>query len=136
MKFCLEENEARERDTLASKGREHTTPRRQRDYPTANTFTSSGESGCVYCKQDRHCPTQCKKVVSVDDRKRVIRESGRCFNCLGCGHLGRDCRASSRCGNCNGRHHTSICRKTEKNKPFKNGSNSTNNNSHEINQEG
>ena len=82
MKVCLEEIEARERATLASKGRQHTTPRRPRDYPTANTFTSGGESGCVYSKQDGHGPTQCKKVVSIDDWKGVIRKNGRCFNCL------------------------------------------------------
>ena len=35
-------------------------------------------------------------------------------------------------GNCNGRHHTSICRKTEKNKPFKEGSSNHSNNSHEM----
>ena len=64
---------------MANKSKQHTTPRRPRDYPTANTFTSGGESGCVYCKQDGHGPTQCKKVVSIDDRKRVIREHGRCF---------------------------------------------------------
>ena len=129
LKVCLEEIEAREGATLANKGRQHTTPRQPR---ATNTFTSGGESGCVYCKQDGHGPTQCKKVVSIDDRKHVIREHGRCFNCLRRGHLGRDCRASSRCGNCNGRHHTSICRKTEKNKPFKDGSSSHSNNSHEM----
>ena len=45
LKVCLEEIEARERATLTSKGTQHTTPRRPRDYPTANTFTSGGESG-------------------------------------------------------------------------------------------
>ena len=88
LKVCLEEIEARERATLTSKGRQPTTPRQPRDYPTANTFTSGGENGCVYSKQDGHGPTQCNKVVSIDDWKGVIRKNGRCFNCLRRGHLG------------------------------------------------
>ena len=42
-------------------------------------------------------------------RKQILRMSGRCFNCLGKGHLGRHCRSSRKCLKCNGRHHSSIC---------------------------
>ena len=30
-------------------------------------------------------------------RKKILRDSGCCFNCLGRNHLSRDCRSSSKC---------------------------------------
>ena len=51
----------------------------------------------------------CKKFSSMEDRKRIIRESNRCFNCLRKGHVGSNCRSLSNCKMCKGRHHTSAC---------------------------
>ena len=61
--------------------------------------------------------TNCKRFTSVEDRKRIIRESNRCFNCLRKGHVGSTCKSLSKCKNCGGRHHTSICFKTREFKP-------------------
>ena len=65
---------------------------------------SSGNAGCCYCGEEGHTPVHCKKVASIEDRKRYIRENGRCSNCLRRGHIGRDFRSTSKCGKCNGRH--------------------------------
>ena len=69
------------------------------------------------CGLEGHAPTNCKTIVSIDEHKRVIRSSGRCFVYLRHGHIGRDCRSSFKCTNCKGQHHTSICVKLNKSKP-------------------
>ena len=79
------------------------------DYPTTGAYASSSEGGCCYCRQKGRSPINCKRVTNIDERERLIRESGRCFNCLRKEHIGRDCHSSSKCSKCNGRHHTSIC---------------------------
>ena len=105
----LEELEARERAALP-KGKP--VIRRSKEYPTTRAFMGSGQSGCCYCKGEDHGPVNCKRFATVDERKRIIREQGRCFVCLRPGHISRNCRSSAKCGNCNKRHHTSVCFKT------------------------
>ena len=69
--------------------------------------TNTGFS-CCYCQQ-QHAAKDCTTVTSVSAWKQILRNSGRCFNCLRKGHIGCLCRATSRCQQCKGRHHTSIC---------------------------
>ena len=63
---------------------------------------------CCYCQQ-QHASKDCTVVPNVSTRKQILKSSGRCFNCLRKGHIGRTCHASSNCQQCKGRHHTSIC---------------------------
>ena len=114
LSVLLEELEARERAALP-KGKP--VQKHSKDYPTTRTFVGGGQSGCCYCRGEDHGPVNCVRVPLVDDRKRIIREQGRCFVCLRPGHVSRNCRSSSQCGNCNGRHHTSICLKCNSTKP-------------------
>ena len=48
-------------------------------------------------------------VKLVEDRRRSLQRSGRCFVCLRKGHISRNCRSNLRCSDCKGRHHSSIC---------------------------
>ena len=124
LEVLRDELEARER-ALGSETRSKPKPaytsnggnKRGKDYPTTGAYTSSSEGGCYYCKQEGHSPSNCRRVTNIDERKRLIREGGRCFNCLRKGHIGRDCHSSSRCNNCNGRHHTSICMRAKRTQP-------------------
>jgi len=50
-------------------------------------------------------------VTNPDERKQILRTSGRCFICLKKFHVSEDCHSSIRCRKCGGRHHTSICTK-------------------------
>ena len=109
--------------------------KRGRDYPTTGAYASSTAGGCCYCRQEGHSPTNCKRVTNIDERKRLLRESGRCFNCLRKGHIGRDCHSSSKCSNCNGRHHTSICMRAMRAQPSRDDLNSTKPNLQPLNQE-
>jgi len=93
----------------------HSQPRRTQDRGrhTASALLSKiQEPGtgvtCCYCQQP-HMSTDCTSVTNLGTRKQILRTSGRCFNCLRKGHIGRSCRSSSKCQKCKGRHHTSIC---------------------------
>ena len=92
-----------------------------RDYPTARTLVGSGQTGCCYCNNEDHSPVQCKRVVLVEERKRIIRAQGRCFTCLRPGHISSNCRSSYKCGKCSGRHHLSLCMKSNKFKSYSEG---------------
>ena len=48
-------------------------------------------------------------VKLMEDRRRSLQRSGRCFVCLRKGHISRNCRSNSRCSDCKRRHHSSIC---------------------------
>ena len=49
-------------------------------------------------------------MTDVGARKQILRSSGRCYNCLRKGHIGRRCRSLSKCQQCKGGHHISICK--------------------------
>lgn len=104
---------ARERATNA------VPPASRRSKPPSQPPTSalvsntSGSPACVFCEQP-HSPITCSSVPAIDARKRILRNSGRCFNCLRKNHLSRNCRSTSKCKRCNGRHHTSICEKEQR----------------------
>ncbi|XP_068674565.1 uncharacterized protein [Montipora foliosa] len=65
--------------------------------------------GCVYCGKQEHKSVDCKTVVTVDDRKKVLSNKRLCFNCTGSKHRAEDCKSRSLCQICQRRHHTSIC---------------------------
>lgn len=67
-----------------------------------------GPPSCCYCEQS-HSSADCTSVSDVDARKKILMNSGRCFNCLRKNHRSRDCRSSSKCKRCQRKHHTSIC---------------------------
>ena len=82
----------------------------QRSHTSAFVVNTQGLPVCVFCQKD-HSSTECSTVTNVDSRKKILRSSGRCFNCLRKNHLSRNCRITSKCKQCQGRHHTSICEK-------------------------
>ena len=103
-----EEVQARERAASSQ-----VMPRRPTSGPptSAALLTGGSEvSTCCYCQQP-HSARSCDAVRSLEDRKRILREAGRCFSCLRKGHIARQCRSKGRCTHCQGRHHSSICQK-------------------------
>ena len=83
--------------------------RRSRERPTSATLHTSVGT-CCYCGSE-HTPESCTKVDKPENRKSVLRDSGRCFICLKRGHLSRNCRSSIKCRQCSSKHHVSICTK-------------------------
>ena len=69
---------------------------------------SEGRKGnCAFC-MGNHSHSDCRKVVSMQDRKALFRKYARCFICANKDHLARDCRSNRSCEHCGGRHHMSI----------------------------
>ena len=80
----------------------------QHTFLLSDARESEGGSACCYC-QLRHNSKDCTTVTDVGARKQILRSSGRCYNCLRKGHIGRHCRSLSKCQQYKGRHHISIC---------------------------
>ena len=62
----------------------------------------------AFCQQS-HSPTDCSSVPGLNTGKKILRDCGRCYNCLRKNHLSRNCRSTGKCKHCQGKHHTSIC---------------------------
>ena len=52
----------------------------------------------AFCQQS-HSSIDCTSVPDVNDRKKILQNSGRCFNCLQKNHLSRKANASTVTGN-------------------------------------
>ena len=66
---------------------------------------------CFYCDAP-HYSNQCNSVISIEDRKDILRNKRACYNCTSKHHFANSCKSKG-CHNCGGRHHTSICMKTK-----------------------
>ena len=79
-------------------------------HPTASSLLTSGNNGihCAYCNAS-HFSASCTKVVTLGERREVLKKSGRCFNCLRSGHKSKNCDSQKNCRYCHRRHHQSLC---------------------------
>ena len=122
-----EEVKARERSTLRSlqdsrphDSRSHSRSssqegRRTKEQATgAALFIDSAIPKCCFCQRE-HSSQDCLTVSGVESRREILRRNGRCYICLGRGHISRNCRSRIKCHNCKGRHHVALC--SNKSKP-------------------
>ena len=78
----------------------------------AEQKTQEGRTrGCVYCDETDHKAGECRKYVTVEDRRKMLGTKRLCFNCTGTKHHAAECKSRTGCLNCGQRHHTSICPK-------------------------
>ena len=111
-----EELVARERSRDPARNNRHL---QDRPWPTPTATTllsgtresSGGPTACCYCQQS-HSSVDSPVVTSLDVRRQILKTSGRCFNCLVRGHIGRRCRSPPQCQLCKRKHHPSICDQT------------------------
>ena len=81
-----------------------------RDRPFFHTRDTRRDTrACVYCEDNTHKSVDCTKVISVEDRKKILARKGLCFNCTGPQHQAANCKSRSTCRKCNRKHHTSVC---------------------------
>ena len=119
MTELAKELEARERTSVSSHTHQPRRSTRERDQSTASTLLSGG-SMPMYCYCQRNHPSSsCGVVTSVEERRKKLREAGRCFICLRRGHLARLCHSKKKCAHCSGRHHDSICSRVAPEPPTK-----------------
>ena len=111
-----EELIARERSRDPTRNNHHPQDK-LRPPPTATTLlsgtqeSSCGSTACCYCQQS-HSSVDCHVVTNFDARRQILKTSGRCFNCLVKGHIGRRCRSPPQCLTCKRKHYPSICDQT------------------------
>ena len=67
-----------------------------------------GSDRCAYCGSNQHRSVNCTRVLSIANRRDILRKNKLCFNCTGQGHSASNCRSRS-CAQCGQRHHTSLC---------------------------
>ena len=67
----------------------------------------------VYCKR-AHTSANCHAVTDVAQRKEILKQAKRCFNCLSSNHAIKACTSRFTCRKCNARHHTSTCQPLHK----------------------
>ena len=116
LKELSDELRARERMALATPTTKDGGLKRTNHLPTAAALMSGSRNApatACCCCQNEHPSDKCDVVKSVEERRRVLRTTGRCYICLRKGHVSRTCRARGRCQQCSGRHHTSICGRPE-----------------------
>jgi len=93
-------------------GRQPIPPGRPPQGNTGATATALSASHmkvkCAYCNGD-HFSASCNKVQNVQDRKKLLLNANRCFNCLKPDHKVRECTSTKTCRHCHRRHHQSIC---------------------------
>jgi len=75
---------------------------------SASTLLAKTNNFCAYCKGG-HAHQDSTNVKSVDERKHLLHNYGRCFICTRKCHISRDCRSKLTCNVCMGKHHVSIC---------------------------
>jgi hypothetical protein len=98
-----------EQDTVEKQNQSKSPFKRSPFFHTRDSEHETSSLVCVYCENNTHKSVDCTKVVSVDNRKKILARKGRCFNCTGTQHQAASCRTKSKCKKCNRKHHISIC---------------------------
>ena len=84
---------------------------------TVSTLHVDKDIICTYCQaKGKHSPIRCDVVTNTSARREILREKGKCFNCLRSAHIARDCPSKNNCYKCKRRHHTSLCDANEQTK--------------------
>ena len=87
-------------------------PKRARRDPTTSDWQPTERTPrCAFCS-DNHFTSNCTKVTTTQEGKKIVIQKQLCFNCLG-NHQVATCRSRRRCSRCNRKHHTSICDQQE-----------------------
>ena len=109
LKEVEQEIDARERAQATQPNPNQSTRKSRKQPHTAATLLSGNSpANCCYCQQ-QHATEACTTVKGIEDRKQILRKSGRCFVCLRRGHICRECQSRLKCRKCSARHHVSMC---------------------------
>ena len=85
--------------------------KRERNFSTRSKQQQWKPRACAYCDASDHKSSDCMKVTSIDDRRKILSNKRLCFNCTGKSHRANECNSRIDCQICHKKHHTSICDK-------------------------
>jgi DNA-binding transcriptional ArsR family regulator len=95
MKAIGEELEARERMGMSlMAGGMNDVKKKIERHSVATLITGQGIKEnpiCSYCK-GTHLPSNCEVITSTEERRRILKSTGKCFICLRKGHISCDCQ--------------------------------------------
>lgn len=74
--------------------------KRQETPSTGSALLAGAEINHCACCAGKHAHSDCPKVKSLKERKRLHRKYGRCFTCLKKGHAARNCNSKINCYVC------------------------------------
>ena len=60
-----------------------------------------------------HKSQYCRSVTNIQSRKKIISYKKLCFNCLGSGHISKQCLSQIKCFKCGRHHHVALCIDTQ-----------------------
>ncbi|UYV77097.1 hypothetical protein LAZ67_14003262 [Cordylochernes scorpioides] len=90
--------------------------KKKNDIPTVTGLQQMELGGCIFCEK-KHSSQNCfaAKKMSLEEKRKVIREKKVCFKCLKGRHLARYCRTKVRCYNCGSSHFLIMCTRGDRN---------------------
>lgn len=94
-------------------------PKSEPPTPQKQVFQTNKGKKCLFCR-GAHSVFGCSdfKAKTVPERQAWIRESKRCFNCMGEKHMASECKSTKKCQECGGLHHSLLhVSKGDKSKP-------------------
>lgn len=75
---------------------------------------------CIFCSEEHHIPSQCKKITKSHEKKSRTKSTKRnlskgniCFIYLKRRHVFTNCRSSFICKKCFGKHRISLCSRNQ-----------------------
>ncbi|UYV77268.1 hypothetical protein LAZ67_15000295, partial [Cordylochernes scorpioides] len=90
--------------------------KKKNNIPTVTGLQQMELGGCIFCEK-KHASQNCfaAKKMSLEEKRKVIREKKVCFKCLKGRHLARYCRTRVRCYNCGSSHFLIMCTRGDRN---------------------
>ncbi|KAK8761297.1 hypothetical protein V5799_027436 [Amblyomma americanum] len=70
---------------------------------------SSSPLTCFFCDSNDHQTHKCDASKGLEEKKRLLQSSGRCFRCTRTGHRSRACRVNLQCNKCRKKHASTMC---------------------------
>ena len=87
--------------------------RREKSFSTRSKDQQWKQKLCVCCETSDHKSSDCTKVTTLEERRKILSCKKLCFNCTGRSHRASECKSRVDCQVCHKKHHTSICDKTK-----------------------